>query len=215
MYQPLSEDGSITARATSYQSTTSQQVALMVRETLNYGAAAAFLEYIPNISYFADRAATGSGLTWQQGSAPSTSVYWMKSIRDGNTFIAEIGSDGGNWIQIGSPVTVQMAANVEIGIAVATGGAGGTETALLHIRSEFACGMSSGEATPWLNSPLSFRAFEFGRSPHLNAQNAGTVQSIRWLSSPEPDPPTLESDSAIGLRHLSHSPALPRWAMCW
>jgi RHS repeat-associated protein len=120
VYQPLSGDGTIVARVASTQGT-NPTAGVMIRETLNPGATMAYAEYYNKYdSYFYYRTSTGAASSYQPGTYGGL-PYWVKLTRSGNTFSAYVSSDGVNWIQIASSVTINMAENVYIGLAVTSG----------------------------------------------------------------------------------------------
>ena len=121
VYQPLSGNGSIVARVLNLRGgASSAQAAVMIRETLGATSTDAFMGYQGHYVYFWDRPTTGASTAYQ-----STNVYlslprWMEVVRNGNTFTGYTSSDGVNWAQVGSSVTISMAENVYIGLAVSS-----------------------------------------------------------------------------------------------
>ena len=121
VYQALLGDGSIVARVASKQGAV--QVVAMIRETLSPSSSDAFLYWNPNTAYFVTRPSTGASTTSQTGSnysGPAT-PYWVKLIRNLDTFAAYLSSDGSRWQQVGTSTTISMAQNVYIGLAVDSG----------------------------------------------------------------------------------------------
>ncbi len=116
-YQSLSGNGSIIARVVNVQDNGSPQPALMIRQSLNPGDVAAVVSESPNEAYFTDRLTTGGSSSTQYGSF-SPYPNWMQLTRVGSTFTAYTSPDGVNWTQIGTPVTITMATNAYIGIAM-------------------------------------------------------------------------------------------------
>lgn len=121
-YQSLSGDGTIIARLASSQGTNMQQAGLMIRETLTAGSAYAAIGYGNNGSggYYASilwRSSTGGSTSEQSNSGdPRGLPLWMKLVRSGSTFTAYESSNGVDWTQVGSSVTITMATNVYIGL---------------------------------------------------------------------------------------------------
>jgi RHS repeat-associated protein len=119
VYQTLVGDGSIIARITSLQNSgySGAQGGVMIRETLNPGAADAVVFYDTyGGDYMQSRATTGANaanLGSQGGSLPQ----WLELSRAGNTLTGYESPDGVNWTQIAS-TTVSMAPTVYIGLAV-------------------------------------------------------------------------------------------------
>src|SRR5262249_14384051 len=60
---------------------------------------------------------TGASTLAQNGGVV-TLPYWVKVVRSGNVFKGYSSPDGGNWTQVGSSQTINMGANVYIGLAV-------------------------------------------------------------------------------------------------
>ncbi len=116
-YQPLSGNGSIIARVVNVLGNGYPQPALMIRQSLLAGDVAAVVFESSGESYFTDRLTTGGSATSQYGSS-SPYPNWMQLTRVGSTFTGYTSPDGVNWTQIGTPVTITMATNAYIGIAM-------------------------------------------------------------------------------------------------
>src|SRR5256712_210495 len=115
-YQPLSGDGSIVARVVSI-SPTSATPGVMIRDSLNPNAMSAFGAYFNSNAYLNYRSSTGGSTS--QASAPAGSLpYWLKLSRSGSTVSAYTSADGVNWTPIGSPQTINMGQNIDIGLAL-------------------------------------------------------------------------------------------------
>jgi hypothetical protein len=117
-YRAVSGDSTIICRVASLQATDPwAKAGVMIRESLNQDSAnVMMLISAQNGALLADRPATGalSASAGQAGAAP----YWVKLARAGDSFTGFISSDGSAWQQVGSSVTVPMAANVLAGFAV-------------------------------------------------------------------------------------------------
>jgi RHS repeat-associated protein len=126
VYQTLVGDGSIVARLTSVENTpyVGTDAGVMIRETLNSGAADASVFYGGASAYvdMQDRATTGAAVNQVQGLYITAFPEWLELVRAGNTFTGFASSDGVNWTQIGASVTVPMAQTVYIGLAVSGSG---------------------------------------------------------------------------------------------
>ena len=120
VYQPLSGDGTIIARLLSLNGgATTQSAGLMVRETLTESSTNVYTSLGQQSLIFFDERATTGGTTGYQNSANAVALpIWLKLVRIGNTFSGYLSPDGLNWIQVGTSQTVNMAANVYIGLAV-------------------------------------------------------------------------------------------------
>jgi Pro-kumamolisin, activation domain len=121
LYQPLSGDGSITARVLSLQGGASiQGVGVMIRETLTESSTNAFAGYGQSLTFLDFRSTTGGATSTQQASTVPL-PYWVKLVRSGTTFAGYSSLDGVNWTQIGPSQTINMAQNVYVGVAISSG----------------------------------------------------------------------------------------------
>jgi RHS repeat-associated protein len=120
VYQPLSGDGSISARVVSLTGSSSPPAGVMIRETLNTGATSAFTAYRSSTIYFVNRATTGATSSYQTGASGAPLPYWVGIVRAGNEFSSYTSSDGVNWVQIGTTQTINMAQNVYMGLAASS-----------------------------------------------------------------------------------------------
>jgi beta-glucanase (GH16 family) len=118
LYQTLTGDGAVVAQVTSVGNTDPQAKAgVMIRETLDPASTHALVDVTPGAGVqFIRRTATGgaSSNTWGDS---VTAPYWVKLVRQGNTFTAWDGPDGVNWTLIDTD-TIPMAASVYVGLAV-------------------------------------------------------------------------------------------------
>ncbi len=119
VYQPLSGDGTIVARLVSMVGS-GAQAGVMIRETLNPGAASAYTAYYPNYTYLFYRPSTGANTSQQANYVTATLPYWLKLVRSGNTFSGYQSTDGVTWAQVGTSQTITMAQNVYVGFAVSS-----------------------------------------------------------------------------------------------
>jgi glucuronoarabinoxylan endo-1,4-beta-xylanase len=108
----------IIARVTSVEDIDSwSKAGVMVRDSLNPGAANAFIAVTPgNGVTFQYRSSDGGNSSNDDTPAP-TAPYWVKLVRSGNTFTGYLSSNGTNWTQLGS-VTFTMPSTVYVGLAV-------------------------------------------------------------------------------------------------
>jgi len=129
-YLPLNGDGSITARVASFSGGAPYpEVGVMIRETLTASSTYAMVYFNPNQAYLRYRPTTGASDTAQAtGFGNPATPYWVRLIRNGNSFSGCISPDGTNWTQVGTTQTITMATNVYKGLAV-SGNGGYLETA--------------------------------------------------------------------------------------
>jgi len=118
-YQSLSGDGAIVAHLAS---SSAGQTGVMIRETLNANATAAFVDFQSSYLYFYQRATTGASMSQVSGgsSYAGSLPYWVELVRSGNSFTAYTSLNGLSWTQLGSSVTISMATDVYIGLAVSS-----------------------------------------------------------------------------------------------
>jgi len=129
-YKTLTGDGSLTARVTAVGpgSNTWAKGGAMIRQSLEPGSANVFI---------AVTGGQGDGGTFQwrpaaddisSSSRTLTGIappYWVRLVREGNTFTGYMSADGENWVQEGqSSVDVGMTDPVFIGLAVTAHQAG-------------------------------------------------------------------------------------------
>jgi regulation of enolase protein 1 (concanavalin A-like superfamily) len=130
-YKSLSGNGSITARVDSVANTNGwAKAGVMIRETLDAGSKHAMIVVTPSNSVsfqHRDTAAGASANTDVPGGL--TAPYWVRITRTGNILKAEYSPDGKTWAQDGTDLTLTMAANVYIGLAVTSHDATLTTTA--------------------------------------------------------------------------------------
>jgi len=118
VYQALSGDGQIIARVNSIDHTDVwAKAGVMIRESLDADSRNAMADVTASngVSFQRRRATGGGGYHDTVGglSAP----YWVKLVRQGDTFTGYMSHDGSSWVVIGSD-TISMAENVHVGLAV-------------------------------------------------------------------------------------------------
>jgi regulation of enolase protein 1 (concanavalin A-like superfamily) len=116
--QPFNGDGALIARVKTQQNTDPwAKAGVMFRETLATNAAYAMALLTPtNGSHFEARTATAGSSIDVTGPAV-TAPWWVRIMRDGNTFTASVSSNGVNFVQVGA-TSITMATNVFVGFAV-------------------------------------------------------------------------------------------------
>ncbi|WP_260705928.1 SMP-30/gluconolactonase/LRE family protein [Edaphobacter flagellatus] len=119
-YQAAGTSYTITARVVSMTNTNSgAQAGVMIRETLDAGSTMANINVTPsNGVTWVYRTAT-SGTTSGSRTSGLVAPYWVRVIRNGNTFTGYFSSDGTNWTQQGT-VSISMANNAYIGLVVSS-----------------------------------------------------------------------------------------------
>ncbi len=120
-YKNLSGDGSITARVDSVANTDGwAKAGVMIRETLEAGSTHAFVALTPANGISFQRRPTTNGVSENTDAAGLVAPYWVKLTRTGNVFTAQQSADGQTWVDITptAPVSIAMASNVYIGLAL-------------------------------------------------------------------------------------------------
>jgi beta-glucanase (GH16 family)/regulation of enolase protein 1 (concanavalin A-like superfamily) len=124
LHQPLSGDGSITARMIGVDTTAYHAKAgLMIRESTAPGARSAAVVWGP-----VNQLVEFNRRTTPDAAASSTATPrdiidppWLRLTRRGNTFTAYRSPDGQSWTRVGSPQTIAMAASALVGIPACAG----------------------------------------------------------------------------------------------
>jgi hypothetical protein len=88
----------------------------MIRETLAAGSKQALMALTPGNGLSFQRRPTTGGLSASTAGGAATAPYWVKLVRNGNTFTGYKSTDGTNWTSVGS-ATITMGANVYVGVA--------------------------------------------------------------------------------------------------
>jgi glucosylceramidase len=118
-YQTVSGEGTIIARVTSVQNTSSYaKASVMFRESLLANSAHASMQVNPNGSVdLTYRTATGSSSAdagWTGIGMPK----WLKLVRSGTSFSGYYSSDGSSWTQLGAAITIPLPNDMLAGMAV-------------------------------------------------------------------------------------------------
>ncbi|MGH7995576.1 MAG: Ig-like domain-containing protein [Opitutaceae bacterium] len=124
-YQQVTGDCQVIARVQSVQYVGDgsgwEHGGIMIRETLDADSAyaGAYATSQDGLLFEARTSAGASAAGY--GADPSHQApYWIKLVRGGDTFTAYSSPDGSTWTQLGSPVTIDMAATVYVGLAVSS-----------------------------------------------------------------------------------------------
>ena len=119
VYQPLSGDGEIVARVVSMGDTDYwAKAGVMIRESLAANSRHAFVTAANQAgARFQWRSETGGGSGDRALQEGLGRPYWVRLVRQGDTFTGSISLDGTNWTQTTSE-TIQMGQEVYIGLAV-------------------------------------------------------------------------------------------------
>jgi hypothetical protein len=121
-YQQLTGDGTVIGRLvdmpTGGQTNPWAKAGLMMRNDLTPGSMNAYVSLDGTHGQrFSVRTAENAAST-RYGNATTTTPYWFKLTRLGNTFTGYSSPDGVTWTEVASPVTIQMSSTIYVGIGV-------------------------------------------------------------------------------------------------
>jgi len=145
-YKSLNGNGSIVVRVDSVvRSNEWAKAGVMIRETLDPSSTHAFVAVTPEPSHgisFQRRPAAGQASA-NTDVANVAMPHWVKLTRTGNVFTAQRSADGVTWVDItpAAPVSIPMAANVYIGLAVTS------HAAAISTAAEFSNVLTTGNVT--------------------------------------------------------------------
>ena len=118
VYQPLTGDGSITARVDSLALAYAwAKAGVMMRESLDAGSRHAYALVSAERGVAFQRRPTSGGTSVHTPGADARAPYWVRLLRQGSMFVAYESPDGQTWKEIGSQ-SIAMAATVYVGLAV-------------------------------------------------------------------------------------------------
>ena len=101
-YQPMTGDGTIIARVTGIQNTSSfAKAGIMIRGSLNPDAAHVILDLRPTYDVEFMTRTNATGQTTFLATAVQAPPTWLKLVRSGSTVTAYVSSDGANWTSLG------------------------------------------------------------------------------------------------------------------
>ena len=103
VYVPVTGDCTIIARVVSVQNIDPwSKAGVMIRQSLDAGAANAFVAVTPgNGVTWQYRSSAGGGTSWNN-TGSLNAPYWVKLVRSGSTFTGYRSPDGANWTQQGT-----------------------------------------------------------------------------------------------------------------
>jgi hypothetical protein len=120
LYRPLTGDGEVIVRIASLQNTNGwAKGGAMMRETLAAGSSYAFsLVSAASGAAFQYRATTNTAAAESANVTGPVAPYWLRMVRNGNSFTAYRSTDGTAWTQTGTAQTITMASTIYAGVAV-------------------------------------------------------------------------------------------------
>jgi hypothetical protein len=121
-YQQLVGNGTVIARLTNMPSGTGisawAKAGVMMRNDLTPGSPNALVSLDDTKGQRFSYRTAENGESTRSGNSNTTSPYWFKLTRVGNTFTGYSSPDGVTWTQVGSPVTITMNHQIYVGLAV-------------------------------------------------------------------------------------------------
>ncbi len=184
-YKRLSGNGSIVARVDSIVNTSGwAKGGVMIRETLDPGSKHAMVVVTPGNGVALQNRPTMNQASLSINEVGLVAPYWVKLTRTGDSLKAERSEDGLTWVPVtteaASTLTISMASDVYIGLALVSNNAGASPTA-----AEFSNVATTGNVTgQW--------------------QTADIGGGQRTSNSPEPLYVTI-ADSAGQTRTVTHA----------
>lgn len=116
---PVSTNCTLIARVASLENVNAwSKAGLMIRESLNANSANAFIAVTASNGVTFQYRSTTGGTCANNTTAGLTAPYWIKLVRNGNSFAGYRSTDGTNWTQQGSAATINMASTAYVGLAV-------------------------------------------------------------------------------------------------
>ena len=197
VYQQLSGNGTIVARVTQQQAGTYPQIGLMMRETPDTESIAVMEYYQPNQSWIGYRLTTGGYSAFQTGSSEvnGQGYFWLKLVRNGNSFTGFMSMDGLDWVQSSSSVTISMANTICVGLAVTGAGMGTLGSGTFDSVS-----ISSDILAPPTITSLSTTTGNVGSQVSVYGSGFGSVQGSGYvLLNGAPVTITSWSPSTVGI----------------
>ena len=122
VYQPLSGDGEISIQITSTESTgTPGRSGVMIRETLADNSRNAFMGISSADSFrWQRRLRTGGNTSPTPAGSGKLPAVWVRLVRSADLLTGYKSADGVSWTQVNS-MTITMATNIYVGLAVSSG----------------------------------------------------------------------------------------------
>lgn len=116
--QPLSGDGTITARVSNLQNTHAwAKAGVMIRESTAAGSRHSLMAITPQNGASFQRRQTTNGISTSTTEAGIVAPQWVRLVRSGSTVTGYRSVNGSTWVQVGSD-TIAMSAAVRVGLAV-------------------------------------------------------------------------------------------------
>jgi hypothetical protein len=187
VYVPVTGNGIIVARVTSVQNIDPwSKAGVMIRESLATNAANAFIAVTPGNGVTWQTRSTTGGATVNAASGGLNAPYWVKLVRNGNTFTGYRSPDSVTWTQQGT-ATFTMAATAYVGLAVTSH----NNSSVCAAAFDNVTASATIEASPNLAISLTGANFMFAwpaASDGFNLQSTTNLASGNWTTVTSPAP---------------------------
>ena len=188
-YQQVVGDFTLTARLAS-ESGTLSNTGLMMRETLDAGAAAVTMVLGSTggrIAAAGSRSATGASMAWTTGDQYTNIPVWLRLQRVGNVFTASQSSDGITWFTVATS-TVSMAGTYYVGLAACSGDVSSdtTETSLFDnvgFITPTQPTLTVTAASPTITYGQPLPAYTASYSGFINSDNTSVLNGLPSLTT--------------------------------
>jgi hypothetical protein len=121
-YQQMTGDGTVIGRLVDMPTgggiSPIAKAGLMMRNDLTPGSMNAYLNLLGTYGQRFSVRTTKNGASSRTGNDTTTTPYWFKLTRSGNTFAGYSSPDGVTWTEVASPVTIPMNDTIYVGIGV-------------------------------------------------------------------------------------------------
>jgi hypothetical protein len=133
VYRTLSGNEAITAHVLTQQNTNaSAKVGVMIRNSLSGMDQYVFMELTPTSgAQLQYRATSGASAMQQAVNSGVAAPYWVRLVRNGNTFTGYRSTNGTSWISLGSVTVAMTNTTVDVGLAVCSHNDGTLSTATI------------------------------------------------------------------------------------
>jgi hypothetical protein len=215
VYQQVVGDGTFVARVTQVGDTNSNlwaKAGLMIRDNLTPNAPHIMMLATPNSnSGIVYRSTSGGTSTYVTGPY-SWLPLWIKLVRFGNTFTGYQSEDGSSWTAVGTAVTINLAANAYVGLAVTSHNNGSLCTAMIDNVSV----SSSPPPPPPAQSPSEMDytgLIQPAVGDHALRVISPTLLELRQITTKEPDPARVTSWDFVDANTNFVAPALTQFVV--
>lgn len=174
IYQPVSTNVEIIARVVSLEATDPwAKAGVMIRSSLNGNAVNVFMQVTPSSGKLLSSRSHTAGETIGNAGTGAPPL-WVRIVRSGSTFTGYSSTNGSTWTNSGS-VTIPMAANTCVGLAVTAHNTGLLSTAVFDNVSVIPGSSLPSDTTPPANPA------------GLTAAAASGIISLNWNDNADAD----------------------------